>query len=231
MKVSEVMTTDLVTVTPETALRDAAQLMLERGVSGLPVVDADGLLVGIVTEADFVDEEAAHAWAYRRSLLDPLFGRGTSALTSAQVVADVMSRNVATVRPDLSLAAAARLMATRRVKRLPVMDDDGHLVGIVSRADVMKAFVREDHEIAADVNRLLDGRTLPIDPATVNVTVDDGAVTLAGEVDSRIDARVLIDFVEHLDGVITVHNRLSWLVDDRRAAGGWAAFAQEGTDR
>lgn len=227
MKVSEVMSSDLITVRPDTRLKEAARLMIDASVSGLPVVDDDGRLVGIVTEADFVDQEAQHSWGQRRSLLDPLFGRGDRALADADFVGDVMTGKVATIGVDDSLSAAARDMVKRKVKRLPVVDADGRLVGIVSRSDVLKAFVREDYEIEAEVRALLEGRVLPIDPGLVAIIVEDGVVTLSGEVDARADARVLVDYVDHVDGVVRVDNRLSWHVDDRRAEGRWVAYPQE----
>ncbi len=230
MKVADVMSTDLVTVTPQTSLKDAATRMLQTGVSGLPVVDGEGRLVGIVTEADFVDQEASHDWAARFRLLDPLFGRGPEALRDAHVVADVMTEALVTVEPTTRVARAARLMVERGVKRLPVVDDGGRLVGIVSRADVMRAIARADEDIAGDIAELLERRLLPIDPEDVGVTVAAGIVTLRGEVEARVDALVLADVVSRMDGVVRVDSELDWEVDTRIPEQRFPGYSQEGKE-
>ncbi len=230
MKVADVMSTDLITVNPSTSLKEAATRMLQSGVSGLPVVDDGGRLVGIVTEADFVDQEATHDWAERYRLLDPLFGRGQSALRDAEVVGDVMTETLVTVEPAARVARAARLMVERDVKRLPVLDAGGTLVGIISRADIMRVFARSDDDIAADIRELLERRLLPIDPDDVAVTVGGGVVTLRGEVEARVDAVILADVVSRMSGVVRVDNELDWEVDTRIPEQRFPGYPQEGKD-
>ncbi len=228
LTVADIMTREVVTVTPETTLREAAITMLQHGVSGLPVVDGEGSLVGIVSEADFVDQEATHDWASRYRLLDPLYGRGERALAAAERVGDVMTRSLLTVRPDARVAEAARRMASG-VKRLPVVAD-GALVGIVSRADVLRVFAREDGDIAAEVRELLERRLLPVEPGEVQVAVVDGVVTLRGAVDARVDAAILADLVGRFDGVVRVDNQLEWEVDDRIPEQRFPGYPQEGSE-
>jgi CBS-domain-containing membrane protein len=201
--------------------------MLQAGVSGLPVLDSANRLVGIITEADFVDRRAGEE-RHRHRLLDHLFGHGDTELASAATVSDVMSRAVVTVGMADSVTATARRMVEHGIKRLPVVDSDGRLLGIVSRADVIKAFVRSDDDIARDVVETLE--RLPIDPGTVEVGVRDGMVTLHGEVDGRPDALLLEELIGNLDGVVAVDSRLEWIVDDRIPEQRWAGFAQEGAE-
>jgi CBS-domain-containing membrane protein len=229
--VAEVMSRRVVSVEPETSLKEAAGIMLQAGVSGLPVVDADGRLVGIITEADFLDQEAEHSWSRPWRLLDGVFGRGEEALARAERVADVMTRDVVTVAPDTPLPGAARTMLEQKVKRLPVIDDTGDLVGIVSRADVMKAFARSDEDIAADVARLFAHQVILVEPGEVEVFVTDGVVRLSGMTENRGDAEALVEVVGHIDGVVRVEPDLDFKVDERRPEERWPGFDQEGGER
>ncbi len=229
LTVADIMTRELVTVTPDTSLRDAAMAMLRHGVSGLPVVDRQGALVGIVSEADFVAQEAVHDIANRPRLLDPLFGRGDAALTSAETVGDVMTTEVVTVLPGTRVAEAARRMAAG-VKRLPVVEAGGELVGIVSRADILAVFARADRAIAAEIEELLARRLLPVEPEQVEVEVVDGVATLRGTVDARVDALILADIVNRLHGVVRVDNQLKWDVDDRIDEQRFPGYPQEGRE-
>lgn len=229
LTVADIMTRDIVTVTPGSSLRDAAMAMLRHGVSGLPVVDEQGALVGIVSEADFVAQEAVHDFADRASLLGPLFGRKDTALRTAETVGDVMTTDVVTVPHDARVAQAARRMAAG-VKRLPVVDGDGALVGIVSRADILAVFARSDDEIAADLRELVGSGLLPIGPEQVGVGVVDGVVTLRGTVDARVDALILADIAGRLHGVVRVDNQLEWDVDDRIPEQRFPGYPQEGRE-
>lgn len=229
LTVADIMTREVVTVTPGASLRDAAMAMLRHGVSGLPVVDADGALVGIVSEADFVAQEAVHDLAVRPRLLGPLFGREGAALASAETVGDVMTADVVTVVPDARISAAARRMAAG-VKRLPVVDAAGTLVGIVSRADIMAVFARADEAIAAEIGDLLARGLLPIDLERVQVDVADGVVTLRGTVDARVDAAIFADIVGRFHGVVRVDDRLEWDVDDRIPEQRYPGYPQAGRE-
>jgi len=215
VKVRDVMTADVVSIEPDAPLKEAARRMVEAAVSGLPVVD-DGVVVGMITEADFVEAEADRAWGgERRRLLRALFGEARR--RAATTVAEAMSRNPITVDPEADLAEAARLMSERGVKRLPVVDPDGRLLGLVSRADIVAAFARPDDVIADEIVHDLVERVLLLEPDMVEVTVDDGVVTLSGRVPNRSDARILAALVERLEGVVAVDaDELGWDFDDTK---------------
>lgn len=192
-------------------LKEAAQTMVEEQVGGLPVVDADGTLVGIITEADFVRREAVTAGRLR--LLGALLHR--TEVPEADTVGEVMTRSPVTVSPDMELGEAARLMVKHAVKRLPVVED-GSLVGIVSRADVMEAFARSDEQIADEIRDDVMDRILFMDRDAIDVTVVEGVVALSGRVEARSDYRSLIELSRRVDGVIRViHDDLTFTLDDR----------------
>lgn len=216
MQVREVMTTDVMTVGPSVGLKAAARLMIERGVSGLPVVDDGGTLVGIITEADFVKQEAERGQRRYRRLLDALFGE-REARPIGETVGDAMTRHPVVVDADTRVAEAAREMADRGIKRLPVVDENGALVGIVSRADIVTAFVRPDGVIAEHIRNDVIERILMIDPDLVDVTVTDGIVTLEGSVPTRTDARLLDELTQRLEGVIRVDSSVRYDLDDTKA--------------
>ena len=228
MKVSDVMSTDIVTVSPSTSLRDAASTMLDAGVPGLPVTE-DGKLVGIITEADFVHREAGQEPPRHRAL-SVLFGRREGRTNSGTSVGEVMSTDLVTVAADMRVRQAARFMVDRGVKRLPVATDDGSLAGVISRADVMRVFVRPDADIEAEIADLMTAGLLPISPGEVRIEVADGVVKLAGKVDARLDADVLVDIVTRMDGVLDVKADLAWEVDSRIPPERFAEYPQEGKE-
>jgi CBS domain-containing protein len=211
MKVSTVMTRDVVSVTPETPFKDVIETLVGAGISGLPVVDDRGVLVGIVTEADLVAKQAYPGQRPRALALlaDVLSAREHHWVTKAAAwtAADVMTTNVATSLPEEDVRIVARRMLARGVKRMPVLDG-GVLVGIVSRHDILRVLARPDAEIAEDVRRTL--RTDPNRPDDHHVTcsVKDGQVTLAGDVRYAWDAPIVVAMVRAVDGVIDVVSNL-----------------------
>jgi CBS domain-containing protein len=211
VKVVDVMTTEVEVAHPDWSLKQAARAMIDHGVSGLPVIADDGTVVGIVTEADFVEAEADKAMG-RRRLFDTVFGEKKTRVPST--VGAVMTRSPLVVDRNMLLSEAARLMTDRNVKRLPVVDPDGRLEGIVSRGDILIAFARDDDAIATDVERGVIRRILMLDSPDVSVRVADGVVTLTGEVPTRTDARLLEELVGRLEGVIRCNCDLSWSFDD-----------------
>ena len=215
MKVRDLMTTNPITTTPDTPLKEAARLMVRHKVSGLPVVSG-GKVVGIVTEGDFLRQEADRDQPYRFSLLDALFGDEPAPPPAAETVGQVMTEQVLTVAPDASLSEAARIMSTRRVKRLPVVGPDGALLGVISRADVVNAFTKPDEVIEDEIREDIVRRLLFLDPAAVRVSVKDGVVSLAGELENRTEAHLLEELTRRLDGVIRVDSQLTFEVDDQR---------------
>ncbi len=216
MKVRDIMTTDPIRVTDDTRLKEAARVMVRNHVSGLPVVDASGKLVGVVSEGDFLRQEASRDRTHEVSLLDALFGEEELEVASAETVGEVMSRNVVTITPEATVGEAARVMARRNVKRLPVVDLDGELVGIMSRADVVNAFTKPDDVIEDEVREDIVRRLLFLDPDSITVSVSDGVVTLEGELENRTEAQLIEELTRRIAGVVKVHSHLGYKIDDRK---------------
>jgi CBS domain-containing protein len=216
LRVRDIMTTDPIGVTPDTPLKEAARLMVDHHISGLPVIDVSGRLAGILTEGDFLRREVDRDRPRRASLLRVLFGDGEVEATVVGTVGEVMTKGVVTVSPEAAIGEAARIMASRKVKRLPVVDADGELVGIISRADVVNAFTKPDDVIEDEVREDVIRRLLFLDPDPIGVAVSDGVVVLAGELETRTEVELLEELVRRIAGVVRVENRLAYRVDDRR---------------
>ena len=195
--VRDIMTTGVVTVRPDTPGRAVAAMFREHRVSGFPVTDGAGTVVGVVTETDLV---ALVAGQRRR-------GHGTAGDATA---GDLMSRPAVTVGPDDLVKTAARLMHKRRLQRLPVVDADGRLAGIVSRSDVLSVFRRSDEEIRREVTQDVIADGFFTDPARLTVTVHNGIVTLEGAPGSAVLGASIADQVEHLEGVVAVRDRFTY---------------------
>jgi predicted transcriptional regulator len=190
--------------------------MVRHRVSGLPVVDEGGKLIGILSEGDFIRREAGRDRPHGVSLLDAVFGEGELQPVGAETVAEIMTRSVVTITPEATVGEAARVMGRRSVKRLPVVDLDGELIGIVSRADVVGAFTKPDDVIEDEVREDLIRRLLVLDPEMVEVSVSDGVVTLEGELENRTEAHLLEELSRRIAGVVRVESRLRYKVDDRK---------------
>jgi len=200
MRVVDLMTTDVIRVSPSTRIKEAARLMFRHRVSGLPVVDADGRLAGIITEADFLRMEVA-----RDEAEDP---------APVETVGEVMSTGVVTIAPDAEITDAAKTMVIQDVKRLPVVDEDNKMLGIISRLDVVAVFTRPDEVIEDEIREDLLRRVLFVDPDDVVVDVDGGVVTFRGEIGTKNESRILEELSRRLDGVMRVDNQLVWRIDD-----------------
>jgi CBS domain-containing protein len=208
-RVRDVMTGNVVSV-PETAgYKDIVIMMQWRGVSAFPVVNAAGRVVGVVSEADLLLKEVGpESFAGPGGSLLASGRRGERAKAAAVTAAELMSKPAVTIAPDASVTEAARLMYTRRVKRLPVVDT-GRLVGIVSRVDVLSVFTRPDDEIRGEVLDKVIGGECQLDPDAFDVSVTSGIVTISGLAESRIVASQLIDAVRYLEGVVDVRDRIT----------------------
>lgn len=212
MKVGDVMTTEVITIGPDAPLKEAASLMVKSGVSGLPVVDDGNRLQGIITEADFVTAEANRSWGrQRRRLLAGYLGEFEE--MSARTVGDSMTASPHTIDSDSTVTEAARRMTEIGVKRLPVVADDGTLEGIVSRADVMRAFARSDEALQDEVVASFEP-VLAADGDRVTVDVQDGVVTLTGRVTYRTEARLLEELASRVEGVMSVFSEVAYETDD-----------------
>jgi CBS domain-containing protein len=215
MRVRDVMTEDVTTVGREASLKEVARLMGERGVSGVPVVDGEQLVLGVVTEGDLIVKAASRpeGAGIHASLLRP------EAIDERQLLAttagEAMTAPPVTIDVDRSVSEAARLMVQHRVNRLPVLND-GRLVGIVSRADLVRAFARSDAEILNELRDDVLPRKLSISPEGLDLDVTEGRVTIAGRVRTRTDADFVEAFAWRLAGVVTVDcSGLAWQDDDR----------------
>jgi CBS domain-containing protein len=207
MNVAKVMTRKVITVAPRTPLKEVAQTMVEKRISGMPVVDEDGTVLGVVSEADILEKERARA---NGNMVSRLLELGDSVKHDARDAADAMTAPPITIRPQRSISEAASLMLERRINRLPVVDDHNRLVGIVTRADLVRVFVRPDAQIEEEIRSDVILKTLWNAPDRFHVDVTSGEVTIEGEVHDAESAALLVRFVERVPGVVTVRSRITW---------------------
>lgn len=181
--VAELMTGDVVTVSTSTPVKEAARLMSSARISAIPVIGVDGAVVGIISETDFMGKRV-----------------------NVEVVGELMTSPVATAAPGDVVPAAARTMLARNVKSLPVIDADGKLVGIVSRADLLKVFLRSDEDIHRDVAASIAAAGADVEPPGVEITVTDGVVTLTGVARSAGDADRVVTAAIAVSGAVHIRH-------------------------
>jgi CBS domain-containing protein len=215
MKVRDVMTVDVATVTPTTPLSEVARLLGERRISGAPVVEPGGRCIGIVSEGDLLAKEIGRPAPH--SPLEWVFGMqeppGLRRRREARTAGEAMTHPPITIAPDEPLRVAAERMVRDEVNRLPVVEGD-RLVGIVTRADLVRAYLRLDREIEDTVRDEILRHTMWLDPADFEVESREGLVRIGGRVDRRSTARIITKLVGLVDGVAGVDGRLSWQLDD-----------------
>jgi CBS domain-containing protein len=212
--VRDVMTTEVVTVEPRTPFRDIVVRLAEHRISAAPVLDAEGNVLGVVTEADLLLKQehpdlelnVPLAWSRRRRL-----ERDKAA---AVVAGMLMTTPAVTVPPTATVTNAARHMHAAGVKRLPVVDEAGRLVGIVSRADLLKVFTRTDEAIRREIMQDVIVGDFMMDPSRFFIHVNDAMVVLQGRVERRSLIPYLVRAVHAVEGVIQVEVRLTYDVDD-----------------
>lgn len=214
--VDDVMTTAVVSVGTSATYREVVDLLTRHRFSAVPVVDDFQRVVGVVSEADLL-RKIEYAGDETPRLFESRRRRGERAKAGARTAADLMSTPAVTVVSRTLIAAAARLMDTEDVKRLPVTDDLGRLIGIVSRGDLLKVHLRPDDEILTDVEDDVIKRFLVEDSANVTVTVAGGAVTLSGKVERASSADIAIRLTRRVPGVVDVIPALEFAYDDREA--------------
>jgi CBS domain-containing protein len=209
-QVRDVMTTEIASVDAAVPCKEAVQLMSEWTVSAIPVTDPDRRVLGMVSEADML------AMQERRSKRLALASRTRHkrAKAAALTVGQMMTAPAITIRPDAPLCTAARMMNMHHIRRLPVVDELGKLLGVVSRRDLLTAFLRPDDEIAADVRAVFTSSLLE-DCGAIDVSVTDGVVELAGTLRRPDLAPTAVRLATNVDGVVAVTDRLS-----RQVAGG-----------
>jgi CBS domain-containing protein len=216
------MTRPVITVTPETTIVDAANLMLQRHISGLPVVDAAGKLIGIVSEGDFIRRSEIGTQRRRGRWLRFILGPGKSATDfvheHGRKVADIMTPEPLTVTADTPLEAIVELMEKRNVKRLPVTRSD-RIVGIVSRANLLQAVASLARQIPDPTtdddhirNRIIDAlENNDWCPFGLSVIVRDGIVHLSGVITEERSRQAAVVAAENVSGVKKVHDHLCWV--------------------
>jgi CBS-domain-containing membrane protein len=221
MKVHDVMTWGAITVEPDASVARAVRLMLQNKISGLPVLDGEGQLVGMVTEGDFLRRGELGTQRQRPRWLEFLLGPGRLAAeyvrSSGQKVGEVMTIEPWTVTLETPLDEVVRLMERHRIKRLPVVQD-GKLVGIVSRANLLHALASVAHEVKAPAGddatireRILAECAKQAWATHVNVVVRDGVVGLWGVITDERERQAFIVAAENVPGVKAVHDHLAWI--------------------
>jgi CBS domain-containing protein len=214
MKVKDVMTTEVATVEPDASLKDVAELLAERRISGVPVVAAEGEVVGVVSEADILFKECGEDGP--QGVLAWLIEPGGVAKLDARTAREAMTSPARTIGPEWPVAAAAKRMLEEAVNRFPVVDSGGRLLGIVTRADLVRAFVRPDAAIAREIREDVILKTLWIAPEALVVSVDRGAVRIGGQVESKSDAELIEAFARRVPGTVSVETELTWIEENGR---------------
>ena len=199
--VKDVMTTEVVVVRRGATFKEMAAALRRFRVSALPVVDADGKVIGVVSEADMLVKEVP------LGVIDGLVHHKEVRKAGGLTAGDLMTHPAVTVRPGDSVEHAARLMYNLRIKRLPVVDAGGGLVGVISRTDLLAVYDRPDSEIRAEIEGLILHEFLPSQFA---VTVEDGVVTVAGSPETAALGHHIVHKVQHVQGVVAVRDRLSY---------------------
>jgi len=214
--VADVMTARVHVASPSTPFKMLVRLIEENRISAVPIVDAQGSPIGIVSESDLLLKENVDPI----SPLDLLRQRKQSEKADGVVAADLMTSPVVTVSTDIPIAQAARVMRERNVRRLVVVDTRLRIAGIVSRSDLLKVFLRTDEDLRDEVLHKLLPAVVPTEASGIDVDVESNVITLTGRVDRRTDVEILYRLARDVDGVVNVVNRLSFRWDDvKRHAG------------
>ncbi len=213
--VRDVMSTSVVTVAPDLGYKQIVDLLVEFGVSAVPVVDGSRRVLGVVSEADLLHKVEFNGADVHARLFERRRRRTAKEKATGESAETLMTAPAVTIGATATLTRAAQLMEQRNVKRLPVVDDDGFLVGIVSRRDLLRRYLREDDAIRGDVIDSVLRGIMWIDPVEVDVAVAGGHVTLSGVIDRRSSAQIAVRLIRGLDGVVGVtDDDLRWGFDD-----------------
>ena len=206
--VKDVMSTHVIAVRQNASYKDMAAMLHEQRVSAFPVLDDHNKVIGVVSESDLLTKEALEGTV--PGMLQSMVSQREHARASAVTAAELMTKPPVTIGPDEPVTQAARLMYSRRLKRLPVTSDDGTLIGIVTRADVLSVYSRPDADIQREIIQDLILGMFAGDPARFTVTVADGIVTIEGAPETDLVGRDIIDAARHVEGVVAVRDRLSY---------------------
>lgn len=211
--VSEVMTRAVVAARPDSSFKEIVRLFHDNDITAVPVVDDHGRPLGVVSEADLLRKAARlpdPEGRLTRLALDPQ----EWARAEAETAQAMMTSPAVTARPGWNIVETARTMDRTTVKRLPVTDETGKLIGIVSRSDLLKPFLRRDEAIGDEIHREVLGQTLGLAPDSIQVSVREGVVTLTGTVEERADIPVIERLCRSVDGVVAVHQSLGYDYDN-----------------
>jgi CBS domain-containing protein len=222
MRVSELMTEKVLTIGPEAPIKDVAKVLVANGISGLPVCDIEGRVLGVVSEGDILykehDPTQEHIGGPLGWIVDGRPNYAGYIKAKALTARKAMTAPAITIAQWESVAEAARIMCERHVNRLPVVKD-GLLVGIVTRADLVRAFTRTDSEIERELKEDVLERTMWIDPGKVEISMQDGRAVLSGRLQIRRDVELLNRLVARVPGVVGVESTVGWDVDDTTRKG------------
>lgn len=216
--VADLMTTEVVSVDEAAGFKQMVELIKQHRISALPVVDGQRRVIGVVSEADLILKEdridlgEQHVFESHRRRQERERAGGTTARELASVPA-------VTIGPGDSVREAAKLMHDRAIKRLPVVDGDGRLVGVISRSDVLRVFMRSDDEIRREIVEDVIRRTMLLGAPPLVISVTDGIVTATGEVDRKTDAEILTRLSAAVAGVVAVESHIRYRYDDEKQRG------------
>jgi CBS domain-containing protein len=212
--VRDVMTAKVVAVRRDAGFKQMVDVLDEFKVSAVPVIDRELHVLGVVSEADLLHKVEFAGQDVHVKLLEGTRRRSAKSKASGETAEDVMTSPAVTVGPEATIGDAARLMEAKHVKRLPVVDDDGRLVGIVSRRDLLRPYLRPDWAIRKEIMDDVLDHVLWVEPGTIDVLVDRGRVTLRGQTDRRSTAQIAVRLAGAVDGVVAVVDELAWEFDD-----------------
>ena len=213
--VQDVMTTKVISVAEDKPFKEIVDALGRHRVSAVPVVDADGKVIGVVSESDLLAKVVTGGDPNVRIPGGHAARRETRRKSYAETAGELMSSPAVTTTGDTSVVVAARTAALAHVRRLPVVDRAGLLVGIVTRSDLLRVFLRDDDEIRKHVVEQLAAEEFYLDPSAIDVAVHEGVVTLTGQVQRRLLIEPLLGAVRRMAGVVGVHDALTYQVDDK----------------
>lgn len=217
-KISNVMSTDVATVRPTTPFKDIVSILEQRDVSAVPVIDAAGHVAGVVSQADLLLEQGTQEPDQTHSLASWWRRHRNAPRARATIAAELMTTPAVTVNARATVVYAARELTRHDIKRLPVVDENGTLVGIVSRKDLLSVFLRKDEDIREDVVRNVFEFGLGTPPGAMpNVSVHDGEVALEGQLEMKSQLSLAEEMTRHTDGVVDVTSKMTYRHDDTQA--------------
>ncbi|MFI8891631.1 CBS domain-containing protein [Streptomyces paradoxus] len=218
-KVGSVMTMDVVRALYDTSFEEVARLQADHRIGGLPVVDDDDRVIGVVSASDLMAHRAAVPDPHRtrrRPGLRRLAPARKSLAEAGPTAGRLMCAPPVTAYAEDTIVEAARTMARRGVKRLPLLDEEDRLVGLVTRGDLLRVFLRPDGDIRDEVIEDVLVRVLWLTPHSIDVSVSEGVVTLTGRLERRSETEIAVAMTRRTDGVVAVVDELTWHLDDTR---------------